>query len=90
MYLVESYAANRPGRLEEVRDRARLAGELGAHVEYVRTTFLPEDEVVLHMFEAGSAESLRAAVELAGLVHERIVAAVERIAEPASSEKGSA
>lgn len=56
--VVESYAASRPGRLEGIRGHARLAGEAGAHVEYLRTTFLPDDEVVLHVFEAGTAESL--------------------------------
>jgi hypothetical protein len=90
MYVVESYAANRPGRLEETRERARLAEEVGANVEYVRTTFLPEDEVVLHMFTAVSEESLREAADLAGLVHERIVEAVERLAEPPSGDEGKA
>jgi hypothetical protein len=76
-YLVESYAANRPERIDDVREHARLAAELATNVAYLRTTFLPDDEVVLHMFEAPSAEALRVAVSSARLDHERIVEAVE-------------
>jgi len=78
LYLVESYAANGPGRLEELGEAARLAGEAIASVEYVRTTFLPDDEVVLHMFAAESPAELGEAVSRAGLAYERIVEAVER------------
>jgi hypothetical protein len=76
-YLVESYAANRPERFDDVHERARLAAELGSNVEHVRTTFVPHDEVVLHIFDARSEETLRDAVGRAGLDHERIVEAVE-------------
>jgi hypothetical protein len=77
-YLVESYAANRVEAIDDLRERAHVAAELGASVRYVRTTFLPGDEVVLQMFEAHSAEALRHAARLAGLKHERIIEAVER------------
>lgn len=76
-FLVESYAPNRPERIDDVCRRARLAAELAADVGYVRTTFLPDDEVVLHLFEARSADELRAAVSEAGLEHDRIVDAIE-------------
>lgn len=82
-YLVESYAANHGDAVDAARERARLAATLGIGVQHVRTTFLPADEVVLHMFEARSAEALRRAVALAGLDHDRIVEAIERVAEPA-------
>jgi hypothetical protein len=78
-YLVESYAANRPDRLADVCEHARQVAELAADVGYLRTTFLPDDEVVLHTFEASSAEALRQAVSSAGLEHERIVEAVESV-----------
>lgn len=74
-YLVESYAAS--GLVEEQRERALRTAELGTDVHYVRTTFLPGDETVLHVFEARSEEALRHAVELVGLQHERIIEAVE-------------
>jgi hypothetical protein len=74
-YLVESYAQSR--LVDEQRERARRTAELVTSVRYVRTTFLPEDETVLHLFEARSEETLRQAVDLAGLQHDRIVEAVE-------------
>ena len=76
-YLVESYAAG--SVVEHQRERAKLAAELGTGIRYVRTTFLPDDETVLHVFEAGSAEDLRRAAGLAALQHERIVEAVEAV-----------
>jgi hypothetical protein len=74
-YLVESYAAN--SGVEDQRDRAQLAAEVGTGVRYVRTTFLPGDETLLHVFEAESAEAVREAVRVAALPYERIVEAVE-------------
>ena len=50
---------------------------LGDGVRYVRTTYVPEDEVVLHLFEAPSAEALRTAGRTAALEFERIVEAQE-------------
>jgi len=74
-YLIESYAAS--GVVEEQRKRARRAAELGVGVRYVRTTFLPGDETVLHVFEATSSEALRDAASSAALPYERIVEAVD-------------
>jgi hypothetical protein len=74
-YVVESYAAG--SVVQEQRERARLAAELGSGVRYVRTTFLPSDETLLHMFEATSPEALLNAARDAALPYERIVAAAE-------------
>jgi hypothetical protein len=74
-YLVESYAAN--SGVEDQRERAQLAAEVGTGVRYVRTTFLPGDETLLHVFEAESPEAVREAVRVAALPYERIVEAVE-------------
>ncbi len=79
-YVVESYAAGRV--VPEQRERARRAAELGTGIRYVRTTFLPQDETLLHVFEATSADALRAAASHAALAYERIVEAVEGSAEP--------
>ena len=76
-FLVESYGPNREDAVVDARERAARAAELGAGVRYVRTTFLPGDETVLHVFEAASAEELSRAAALAALQHERIVTAVE-------------
>ena len=74
-YLVESYATGEA--LADVCERARHAAELHADVTYVRTTFLPKDETVLHEFEAPSAEALERAGRRVALPFERIVEAVE-------------
>jgi uncharacterized protein DUF4242 len=74
-YLVESYAAD--ALVDDQRERARLAAEVGTGVRYVRTTFLPRDETVLHVFEAASPEALLEAARDAALTYDRIVEAVE-------------
>jgi hypothetical protein len=76
-FLVESYQANSPTALTEARARARLAAELDETVQHLRTTFVPGDEVVLHMFEAPSGDAVRRAAHRAALECERIVEAVE-------------
>lgn len=74
-YLVESYAAE--GSVLDQRDRAHLVAELGMGIRHVRTTFLPGDETVLHLFEAASPDALRQAATVAGLACDRIVEVVE-------------
>jgi hypothetical protein len=76
-YVVESYAADSVAVVEDARARARRTAELGTGVRYVRTTFLPGDQTILHFFEAPSAEELDRAGKLAALAYERIVVAVE-------------
>ena len=77
-YLVESYLAPSVGAVDEARERARRTAELGAGVRHLRTTFVPDDEMILHLFEAPSAAALDAAGRRAALPFERIVEAVER------------
>jgi hypothetical protein len=81
-YLVESYASS-DSALSSARVRARRAAELGTGVRYVRTTFLPGDEVVLHLFEAPSLAALDEAGRRAALPFERIIEAVEGSPSPA-------
>jgi hypothetical protein len=76
-YLVEAYGPNREDAVADARERALLAARLGAGVRYLRTTFLPRDEMLLHTFEAPSPEALGRAAGLAALAYERIVEAVE-------------
>jgi hypothetical protein len=85
-YLVESYVADSPTALEDARAQARRTAELGAAVRYVRTTFLPGDETILHLFEAPSAAALERASRLAALPYERVVEAVDDTAEPRKEE----
>jgi len=84
-YLVESYVADSPTAVEDARERARSTGNEEAGVRYVRTTFLPQDEVVLHMFEAPSVAALDEAGRRAALSYDRIVEAIEG---PPGTHKG--
>ena len=81
-YLVESYLSRkRATELATTTSRARRAAEEmrgeGILVRHVRATFLAEDEVCLHLFEAPSAEAAGEASRRAAIAYERIVEAVE-------------
>lgn len=78
-YIVESYSAG--GIVPQQRERAQRVAKTRAGIQYVRTTFLPGDETLLHLFEATSADVLREAVIVAGLECDRIVEAVEASAQ---------
>jgi Protein of unknown function (DUF4242) len=86
-YVVESYLSNSPAAVADARARAHSAAELEEGVHYVRTTFLPGDEVVLHMFEAPSDDAVRRAARHAELRYERIVEAVDGPPIPTESEQ---
>ena len=76
-FLVESYAPGSEPTISEAEDRARRAAELSEDVHYIRTTFLPGDETILHLFEAPSAEVLERVGRRATLEFDRIIEAVE-------------
>lgn len=76
-FLVESYAPGAEQTISDAEDRARRAAELSEDVHYIRTTFLPGDETILHLFEAPSAEALEQVGRSAALEFDRIVEAVE-------------
>jgi hypothetical protein len=76
-YLLETYGADGHDALADAREHALKAALLGTDVRYLRTTYLPADETLLHFFEATSHEALRDAARLAALAYERIVEAVE-------------
>jgi hypothetical protein len=86
-YLVEVYMPrSRPHEAHATAGRARAAAaELsreGVPVRYVRTTFLPDDETCLHLFEAESAEVVEAASSRAELGRGRIIPAIEASESP--------
>jgi hypothetical protein len=74
-FLVESYTSG--SAVSASRERALLTARLGSGVTYVRSTFLPGDETVMHVFEAPSAEALGEAGRRAALEFQRIVEAIE-------------
>ena len=74
-YLVESYATD--SVVGDQRVRAAHAAAIGSGITYIRTTVVPGDQTVLHLFEAASSEALQGAVEVAALDWDRIVEVVE-------------
>jgi hypothetical protein len=86
-YLVEAYLTPTPEALADARERAARAAELGTGVRHVRTTYLPSDEVVMHLFEAPSAAAVDEAGRRAALPFERIVEAVEGTADQTEEEE---
>ena len=67
----------------EVESRVReAASELArpkAEVRYLRSIFVPDDELCMHLFDADSVETVSEITRRAGI-------SVDRIAEAASSE----
>ena len=80
-YLVELYVPRRAqATLADAADRARLASEHlaneGKHVRYLRTIFIPQDEICFHLYEAQAADLVGEASLRAQIAYERIVRAV--------------
>ena len=83
-YLVETYVPPSNGRDAPVLgSRARTAaeelGRAGIRVNYVRTTFLPDDETCFHLVEAESRDTVGELCRRAGLGHARITRAVDEL-----------
>jgi len=74
-FIVESYGDD--SGVADQRDRAALVSKLGSGISYVRTTVVPADQTLLHLFVATSSDALRAAVAVAALDCDRIVEVVE-------------
>jgi hypothetical protein len=82
VYLVEIYLARGGGPdlaapASRARRAARDVSENGVKVRYIRSIFVPEDEVCFHLFEAPSAEAVWEAARRASIGAERVVEAVE-------------
>jgi len=72
-YLVESYCPEAPLAGERGMPD-RLAGQ---PVRHVRATFVPSDEMFLHVIEAASIETAEQSLRDAGVIYERIVEVIE-------------
>jgi hypothetical protein len=82
-YLIEAYlprsrSAELPATVSRLRRAAESLTAEGARVRHLRSTFVPGDEICLHLFEAESAAmvgeaSRRAAIEPARLVQAQSV-----------------
>lgn len=81
-YLVEVYLPrSRAREARAIGRRARTAAEQlsreGVPIRYVRTTYLPDDEMCFHLFEAGTLAAVEEASRRAALGRARIVPAIE-------------
>jgi hypothetical protein len=85
-YLAESYLPKgQQNGLQEVVRRTRLVVPSllrdGMSVRHVRSTYLPEDEMCIHVFEAESKEAVLALSTRAAVDFDRVVEALEDSAE---------
>jgi hypothetical protein len=81
-YVVEAYVSSlEPGKLADAAERAREAAAAlsaeGRRIRFVRSTFLPTDEVGFLFFDAEVADVVSELAARAGITYERIVEAVE-------------
>jgi hypothetical protein len=80
-YLVELYLPNGSSSLLEASKRARSSARAmtreGQRVRYLRSIFVPEDEICFLLFEAASPELVGKASRRAELAYERIVEAIQ-------------
>ena len=80
-YLVEGFLSrSRASELTDAVARVRRAAEElsaeGRPVRHVRSSFLPADELFLHVLEAESLDAVREATRRADVAPERIVESV--------------
>jgi len=81
-YLAEAYLARqRASELRTHERRARAAAKKltrqGVPIRFVRSIFVPADEICFYVFEAISAQAVGAACERAALRFERVIEAVD-------------
>jgi hypothetical protein len=81
-YLVEQFlprsrAADATSGGLRARDVAEEFVHQGVAIQYVRSTYLPDDETCFHVFEAESAEAVEQACRRAEFGRVRIVPAIE-------------
>jgi hypothetical protein len=81
-YLAEAYIAGpRASELGAHERRARAAAKelrrQGTPIRFVRSIFVPADEICFYVFEAVTAEAVGAACDRAALRVERVVEAVD-------------
>jgi hypothetical protein len=62
-----------------VREAAEEQTRHGPPVRYLRAILVPDDETCYLLFDAGSADDVRAVVTRAAVPYERISAAIESI-----------
>jgi hypothetical protein len=66
-----------PALAERMRRASETLAGTGRDVEYLRSAFVPEDELCLHWFAASSSAVVAEVARLAALEWERVVEAIE-------------
>jgi hypothetical protein len=92
-YMVERYLPSPTSeRLTRDVDRATEAADHmtteGTAVRYLRSTYLPQDDMCFYLFEAPSARAVAETMERAGIACERITEAIHVPAEGLVSGRG--
>ena len=81
-YLVECYLPRtRSSEIADVASRLTASGAGGSAAEtarYLRSTYVPDDEICFHVFEAESIVAVREASLRVALVFDRIVESEEQ------------
>jgi len=90
-YLIEGYlprtrSAELPEAVRRMRSAAEALSAQGVAVRHVRSSYLPTDELFLHVLEAESVEAAGEATQRAGIAPERIVEAVPVRSTPRRSQ----
>jgi hypothetical protein len=82
LYLSRAGSDGADGAAERARSAAEAMAREGLPVRWLRTIFVPEDETCFYLFEAGSAEVVRAAGERAEIAFDRVLEASETEVAP--------
>ena len=81
-FILETYVDRLPaGGLDALVTRAKQA-TAGTSVTHIRSYFVPEDDMCMHVFEGPSVEAVQEIADSAGLETERIVQSVGELADP--------
>jgi hypothetical protein len=76
-YLARPRASDLPAHERRARSAAKELAQQGIAVRFVRSIFVPADEICFYVFEAASADAVRAACQNAALRFERVIEAVD-------------
>jgi hypothetical protein len=76
-YLPRSRRAEVPSLAERARRAAETLAGNGCDVAYLRSAFLPEDEMCLHWFDASSSEVVAEVASVGAMEWDRVVETVE-------------
>jgi hypothetical protein len=76
-YLARPRANELPMHERRARSAAKELAQQGIAVRFVRSIFVPADEICFYVFEAASADAVSAACEHAALRFERVIEAVD-------------